>query len=363
MDIDLQSSPVGFLERYVFSESRTDLLKELVQGSEEYYKYKLLDISARIEAEISQKNEKKKESVVEEMKALHQELCENVKMKNNGELKNLMLRNEMHYLHSANGEANTEELWKEEEEEISKKKGDLNSSKVDGNVFRKEKLEQAMDTFNKTNGAVISTYLSKEGVVEWLCTPDRLKPIIEEIQNKNALDKTKQRKYRQLLGDILDEPFCVYNTYWPDLIELDLSTKDHNNAVVTFGTRTGHRLLTFSQMNDLLLASPQLMDDAAFIMAYFAKSLPMQCMKYYQSGIIFSTPVPESVLEQFHSCVTTFLEKHLTQPHHSTFCAILLMYLLTCQFNRNVTLYKNTYIRIYVHICIHAHICTYLYVY
>ncbi|ETO33164.1 hypothetical protein RFI_03943 [Reticulomyxa filosa] len=54
------------------------------------------------------------------------------------------------------------------------------------------------------------------------CVPptDRLDSIIEKIKKKNTLDKTKQRKYRQLLGDILNENVCLYNTYWPDLIEV-----------------------------------------------------------------------------------------------------------------------------------------------
>ncbi|ETO06874.1 hypothetical protein RFI_30518 [Reticulomyxa filosa] len=237
MNVDLQSSPVGFMERFVFSENRDEALKELVEGSEEYYEYKLLHMNAKIEQEISHDDNKKKEEIIKEMKELHKEVRESEKLKNNGTLKNLILRNEMHYLNGGKeGVVNTEELWKyikdytgvpkytketnriliqagssdpDQEEEVKSKE-----SVIDGNGFVKEKLKRQLDLYmDKTHDTTIHGYMGQEGMMEYLCNAENMQWIMDEAKNKTPADKTKQCKYHQLIENLLGlDCWCVVCT-------------------------------------------------------------------------------------------------------------------------------------------------------
>ncbi|ETO15847.1 hypothetical protein RFI_21517 [Reticulomyxa filosa] len=194
-----------------------------IQGSEEYYKYKLLDISKNRDGDIAERQEgARKCGGGNENTAPRVSLeCEDEGQRG-AEKSDDLQRNEL----PAKYKRRTESMAK----------------------FRKEKLEQAMDTFNKMN----------EQSCQMVVHARSTQAIVGEFKNKNALDKTKQIKCQQLLGDILNGSFCMYNTYWQYLIELDLATRDHNNTVITFGVRTDHRLLTFSQMNDMCWPRPNL---------------------------------------------------------------------------------------------------------
>ncbi|ETO31834.1 hypothetical protein RFI_05280 [Reticulomyxa filosa] len=369
MDVDIQSSPVGYLEKFVFSENRDETLKDAVKGSEEYYMGKLTQLSSKIEKS-DLKNEQQQQQLWKEMKQLHDELEGNEKLKYNSTLGNLRQRNEMHFLHVANSSV---QLWEKLRQQLGKpyhtkpskqtlvtsENEDENASEVkqherssiDGSKLAEDKLRNTVEDYClPTNYQSLTSLLSKEAIVE-LCTSDMLKKLISGaktttsfILSSRSPASDRQKKLRRMAHEILNDPCSVYILNDPsryklvlELIEMDLFTRDDNNNDVSFGSRYIHSYLTLNQMNDLLAKSnDSLLTNVTFLTKYFVKSLPTQCSAYYSKSALFADEMPADVLLQFHTFISTFINSYLKLPSHSTVKAILLFYLINCQYEKDV---------------------------
>ncbi|ETO28122.1 hypothetical protein RFI_09010 [Reticulomyxa filosa] len=361
MDVDPQVSPIGFLERYVYSENREELLKELVKGSEDYYYYKLLNENAVIEADAG--SLKSKKEIGEAMQKLHKEIRDQSQFNFNSRLKNMMKRNELHFLHvlekNENGSKEDADLkkslWEFFRDQfgysthskrvkpvlnvLSAKKEEKKDDKssIIKSLGIPQKLEANMQYCLSNYSPSLSSYFNVSAIIEYVCTNERFSAIIEASSYEGTNDNSNQnkRRYRQLIGEILNNSYSLYLLSQSSKVDL-MKLIAHELAFVSFGDRWAHHQLTLSQMQDLLALRPDLINNNAFLKNYFVKNMPISCQNYYQNNKIDAESMPRDISRTFHDFILTFISKWTKNSCHSTIKGQLLFYLIQFQYNTNV---------------------------
>eukprot|EP01084_Bolivina_argentea_P314556 544845_1 len=333
MQVDAQSSCIGFIEPFLYSTDRYKLLNTLVEDTEERIYYELIQLDNEIEHILKNEpnNKDKLNKLLKQFDDISIKIKDNKSVKHSTKINNLITRNHLRFLEYDNKRSlkgwqliKDKLRWNPNHKKPKKKRLAQSTDDVqyDSNIDCLGIDAKLLDRFNYCikHSSSFTSYFEYNSI-NYLTSDNKIKTLtpylISQILTWNSAIYIQENKLFKLMQI------------------------DFKKNKISFGSRNIHNKLTLKQLNKLYQLNIDLLSsNHNFLEKILNKSMP-KCLMRYNNLSEWTTYAPISHKLQYNKVIKNFIIKHLTLPIHQGYKCVLLHYLIQQQYDTNGTFDAN----------------------